>query len=167
MDSPAKGSLHTQCSPTTSLSFSFFFSLLRSLPTQAKIDFLGLRRVRLNLKNALKFYCIPISLSSFIIIYVSPALPHCLALSPILSVPLFILHPPSSCLSLARFCYVLQFTRRTCPFSCSCCCRLTHVANTVCCLVSVCVCKFVRVCVCWGVCVQIKSHKIKQYPSLI
>lgn len=79
MDSPAKRNLRAQCAPTTSLSlFRSFFALLRSLPTQATIDFLGLRRVRLNLKNALKFYCIPISLSSFIIICVSPALPRSL-----------------------------------------------------------------------------------------
>jgi len=62
--------------------------------SKATIDFLGLSQVKLNLKNALKFYCIPISLSSFIIMCILLAV----MLTPCLSFSLAIL----SSLSLSR-----------------------------------------------------------------
>lgn len=82
-----------------SLSFTFFFSPSPSFTfffSSHNNRFSLLRRLRLNLKNALKFYCIPISLSSFIIICIF-SLP--LSLSTMLSASL-------SLRSWPGFCYV-------------------------------------------------------------
>jgi len=146
--------------------------------SKATIDFPGLSQVKLNLKNALKFYCIPISLSSFIIMCILLAV----MLTPCLFFSRYLIFSLSLCLFLSLYFLLtplLLYSMYLCPLPFAfapiyaqnlflgvllllivvvavvvvdCCWqRLTHVAiKSVAC-----------------VCVQIKSHKIKQYPSLI
>lgn len=139
----------------------FFLSLLRSLPSQATIDFLGLRWVRLNLKNALLLYCIPILSSVSLSFLYSQS--H--SSSSIFSLSLTF----SLSLSLADLVFamlaVLQFTRKTCAVTAAAR-RMLRRQSAACCLLSVCVSSCT-----YAGSVRANSlsasHKIKQYPSLI
>lgn len=158
MESPAEGSLHTPNALTNSP--AYVLSLSSTLTAESGNN--RFSRFKVSKTQPEK--------RAFVILYSN--LKFCLALFPILSVPLFILHllPLSYFLSLSisswpGFCYVGRapiYAQDLCSY----CCRSTHVAKTVCCLLSVCVSSCT-----YAGSVRANSlsasHKIKQYPSLI